>query len=360
VTFSLDYFTARDRFRAATGRLGWESTAYPIAARGPGGEELTLDAAVSSPGGPEPVLLVSSGVHGVEGFVGSAVQLAVMEEWARIGPPAGVRCVFLHAVCPFGFAHLRRAGEGNVDLNRNFLADGEKYAGSPPVYADLDPVLNPPRPPSRWDWFEPLAVAAILRYGYGPVKQAVAGGQYDFPKGIFFGGHGPSESQLIIREHFLRWLSEAPAVVHLDIHTGLGRWARYKLLAEDPFPPETVGRVVRWFGPGVYEPSEPRGLAYYTRGGFGRWCADLAGGRDYVFLCTEFGTRPILTVLAGIRAENQAHHWGHPDDPGTRRAKARLVGLFCPSSPRWRRRVLERGVRVVRQAVAGLTEGRRA
>lgn len=354
MAFSPDYFAARERFRSAAARLGWTARAHPITARGPVNEELTIDAAVSAPAGREPVLLVSSGVHGVEGFVGSAVQTAVLDEWGRTGPPAGLRCVFLHAVSPFGFAHRRRFDEANVDLNRNFLPDGEKFAGCSPAYAALDHVLNPRRPPSRWDWFEPRAMAAILRYGYGPVKQAVAGGQYDFPKGVFFGGHGPGESQRILRAHFADWLSDAPAVAHLDFHTGLGRWATYKLLAEDALPPETVGQVTRWFGPGVYEPSEPRGVAYHTRGGFGRWCPVMAGDRDYLFLVAEFGTYPILTVLAGIRAENQARHWGTPDDPGTRRAKARLVELFCPASPRWRARVLEQGVRLIRQAVAGL------
>src|SRR5947209_5685112 len=104
MTFPPDYFAARDRFRAAAAKLGWPVQSLPITAPGPRGEELTIDAAVSTPAGREPVLVLSSGVHGVEGFFGSAVQLAVMEEWARSGPPAGVRSVFLHAVCPFGYA----------------------------------------------------------------------------------------------------------------------------------------------------------------------------------------------------------------------------------------------------------------
>ena len=193
MTFSPDYFAARDRFRSAAVRLGWTVHTHPITARGPGGEELTIDAAVSSPAGREPALVVSSGVHGVEGFFGSAVQAAALDEWGRTGPPAGVRCVFLHAVSPFGFAHRRRFDEDNVDLNRNFLLDGEKFVGCSPTYAALDHCAEP----------APAAVPAGLvraagdggdpaATGYGPIKQAVAGGQYDFPKGIFFGGHGPS------------------------------------------------------------------------------------------------------------------------------------------------------------------------
>jgi hypothetical protein len=277
-----------------------------------------------------------------------------MEEWARSGPPAGVRSVLVHAVNPFGFAHLRRADEANVDQNRNFLSSGEKYAGSPAAYAVLDRYLNPPRPPSRWDWFEPLAVVAILRYGFGPVKEIVAGGQYDYPKGIFFGGHAPAESHLILRAHLSSWLSDASRVLHFDFHTGLGRWATYKLLAEDPVLPEQEARAVRWFGSGVYEPSIANGLAYRTRGGFGRGCPEIAGKRDYLFLCAEFGTFPVLSVLAGIRAENQAHHWSAPGDPATRRVKTRLVELFCPASPHWRAEVLDRGKTLIAQAVAGL------
>src|SRR5581483_755215 len=130
--FAPDYFAARDRFRAAATRLGWAAEALPIAARGPAGEELTIDVA-ASPGSPNaPVLLTTSGVHGVEGFFGSAVQVAALDTWATTGPPPGVRCVFVHAVCPSGFAHLRRFDETNTDLNRNFLLPGEEYAGCPP------------------------------------------------------------------------------------------------------------------------------------------------------------------------------------------------------------------------------------
>ena len=49
-----------------------------IEARGPGGEELTIDVALrrSSAGEATSALLVSSGLHGVEGLFGSAVQAA--------------------------------------------------------------------------------------------------------------------------------------------------------------------------------------------------------------------------------------------------------------------------------------------
>src|SRR5207237_9702914 len=119
---------------------------------------------------------------------GSGVQLGVVVEWAKPGPPPGRRVVLLHAVNPYGYAHLRRFDETNVDPNRNFLLPGREYAGCPPVYAKLDPVLNPPRPPSRWESFTLTALPAILRYGYGTLKQAIAGGQHESPKRLVYGG----------------------------------------------------------------------------------------------------------------------------------------------------------------------------
>src|SRR5204862_4906486 len=105
--------------------------------------DLTIDAAVFGAGRPRRVVLVTSGLHGVEGFVGSAVQAALLEDaFTSWQPPAGAAVVLLHALDPFGFDQLRRTNADNIDLNRNFLRPGEAYAGSPPGYAALDPLLN--------------------------------------------------------------------------------------------------------------------------------------------------------------------------------------------------------------------------
>src|SRR5262249_57826745 len=103
-------------------------------ARGPADEELTIDTAVSPAPASAPVLVVSSGVHGVEGFFGSAVQLAALDAWAKTGAPTGVRCVFIHAVCPSRFARLRPLDEANTDLNRHFPLDRHDDPRRPPAH----------------------------------------------------------------------------------------------------------------------------------------------------------------------------------------------------------------------------------
>jgi hypothetical protein len=353
--FSPDYSSARERFRQAASRLGWQLEAYPLSDIGPRGEELTIDVGWSQNGDPEKTLVLSSGVHGVEGFFGSAVQVALLERWASESPPP-TKCVFLHGLNPFGFAWLRRFDENNVDPNRNFLLADERYEGSPAGYAGLDAFLNPRQPPSRWEPFTLKALWMISRYGMPALQQAVAAGQYEFSRGLFFGGAGPSRMNQLLGEHMERWLRGSARVVHLDFHTGLGPTGTCKLLIDYPLTVEQRTRLTNWFGTGAFEACDSSGVAYDARGGFGRWCVSQKYAADYLFACAEFGTFGPIQVLAGLRAENQAHHWGNPSAVSSVRAKQRLRELFCPPDEAWRSRVLEQSLDLVRRAHQGLTD----
>ena len=109
IAFSSDYAEARDRFREAAKAAGGRLEAYPIDAKGPGNSDLAIDVAlVGGPPDPERVVVVSSGLHGVEGFFGSAIQLAWLQAGGRSQLPAGLRLVLVHGANPYGFAWRRR------------------------------------------------------------------------------------------------------------------------------------------------------------------------------------------------------------------------------------------------------------
>ena len=348
--FSPDYAAARKRFRTGVERLRWELESLPIDARGPVGEELTIDVGYSAPGSSGKTLVLSSGVHGVEGFFGSAVQVALLEHWAVDGPPPQ-RCVLLHGLNPFGFAGLRRFDENNVDPNRNFLLQTERYEGSPSGYAELDSFLNPQQPPSRWEPTTLKALWLIARYGMPALRQAIAAGQYEFPRGLFYGGAGPSRLQQILSEHLPRWLMGSESVIHLDFHTGLGPGGSCKLLIDYPLSERQHARMTRLFGPGTFEACNSGNTAYDARGGFGRWCVAHGMATDYLFACAEFGTYGPIHVLAGLRAENQAHHWGSPLAASTVWSKQRLKELFSPAAPSWRTKVMKKSLDLVELAL---------
>ena len=54
-----------------------------IEAKGSDEEELTIDIAVVGSLESEKMLIISSGVHGVEGYPGSAIQLSIIDEMKK-------------------------------------------------------------------------------------------------------------------------------------------------------------------------------------------------------------------------------------------------------------------------------------
>ena len=81
-----------------------------------------MDVARDGPRNAKALLVVSSACHGVEGFCGSGVQVALLEDadWHRAAPDAGVAVLYVHGLNPWGFSWWRRTTHENVDLNRNF------------------------------------------------------------------------------------------------------------------------------------------------------------------------------------------------------------------------------------------------
>ncbi len=344
--FSPDYPTARARFRSAASARGFRLETHPIAED----EDLTVDVAIGGDENPSRLVVVSSGLHGVEGFLGSAIQTSILEAGPESWPlPCGTGLLLLHALDPFGFDRLRRCDPANVDLNRNFLLDGESYSGSPAKYREIDWLLNPRTPPGWPDLLLIESIPAILRHGKDELKRAIAGGQFDFPLGLFFGGHGPSTTRRFLEEQMPRWVGVADHVVHLDVHTGLGHRGNLALLLEDTVTPDRVRWLSDRFGSDRVEWSG-EGIAYPTRGGLGSWCQATFSDRIYDFLCAEFGTYSGTRVLAALRAENRAYHWGRPGDRATRRAKLALREAFAPSDPAWREATLAKGLATVRRA----------
>ena len=357
--FSEDYSIARNRFLRAAKSLGARVESYPVVLNQPTGQDLSIDVAVVGSERPSRTILVTSGVHGVEGFFGSAVQLAILEgSTHRSKLPLDTSVVLVHGLNPFGFAAVRRFDAENVDLNRNCLLEGEEFAECPQVYSELDSLLNPERPPARFDPFRLQILTVILRLGLGPLKQAVAGGQYEFPRGLFFGGKKASPTCRILQKILADQIGGADRIRHIDFHTGLGRWADYRLLLVAAMD-DRLGRFVRRFGPERLQQLKPenqnsaeKGVAYEVRGDLITWCRrELFTERDYDGIAAEFGTYGPIAVLTALRAENQAHHWGSPDDSSTQRAKKRLKEVFAPASPGWRSSTVAKGVGIVQRTI---------
>ncbi|MBW2258356.1 MAG: DUF2817 domain-containing protein, partial [Deltaproteobacteria bacterium] len=129
------------------------------------------------------------------------------------------------------------------------------------------------------------------------LKNTLPVGQYDYPEGLFFGGPGPSRTLQILDRELPRWIGTAERVLHVDLHSGLGRWTTYKL-----FPNREVGDPrTRWledvFGADNVEPWAPEATSYTIRGGMGTWCAHRFPDCIYDQVTAEFGTYNVIRVV---------------------------------------------------------------
>jgi predicted deacylase len=78
----------------------------------------------------------------VEGFCGSGIQIGLLQEGLAERLPPAVRVLVIHALNPYGFSHLRRVNEDNIDLNRNFVDYSNSYRANDD-YDVLSDAIDP-------------------------------------------------------------------------------------------------------------------------------------------------------------------------------------------------------------------------
>lgn len=345
--FSPTYESARDRFSKSATDAGARLDQIELDVSGPNEENLTINMAWLGAERPERVLLHTSGLHGVEGFAGSAIQIQLLQQ----PPPLSDRdaLVLVHGINPYGMAWLRRVNEANVDLNRNFPAPADPFEGAPDGDPKLNALLNPESPPQRFDLFYLRLGWCILRYGLNELTQAVAGGQYRYPMGLFFGGHKFEEGPVLLLDWLKSHCESAERIGVIDVHTGLGKYGVDSLLVSHGPDTEIFKRLQSQLGNRI-ETLDPRGVAFRVRGLF---VDALERELPHVWACMiqEFGTFNVFRMLKALREENRWHHYGQKEQLD-HSAKQQLLQVFCPDDDRWRREILTRGRELVNEVAA--------
>lgn len=353
--FAESYWEARSMFRNAATAVGAELTELEVV---PG---YHTDVAVLRGAGPG-LVVHSSGVHGVEGFAGSGIQVAFLRKLAtdRNTSSDDPTVVMVHAVSPFAMAHYRRFNEHNVDLNRNALpeaARAEVLARDPNVagYFKLSRLLNPEHAPTLVDAylrFPILAAYHTVVHGAMRMKRALVAAQYSLPTGIFYGGSELEPSYKLLWAFLERFkdLEQGGRVTWIDVHTGLGRSGEDTLLVAD----SKVLSVKKLF------PGAPKVQAVGGGGDVGGGydltrgiCEELFRERfsdsaDWQFVTQEFGTLPGFLVARAMVLENQAFHYA-PEEHAQWATYTR--DAFYVRTAAWKVSVLERGVTVLEQAI---------
>ncbi len=354
--FAPTYAEARRRFLAAAQArsLAVERHVHPHA-RGASGEALAIDAVLLGDPHAAALLVVTSAMHGVEGFGGSGCQVALLAEpMVAAAMRKDVAILFVHAVNPYGFSHSRRVNEDNVDLNRNF----RDFTVEPPRnegYAALHALLVPSEWPPTADNAAALG-AYLAGHGKARMQAAVSSGQSEFPDGLFYAGQAPAWSNTVLRDILRRHGSGRARLAWIDLHTGLGAWGHGERIHSGPNDAAAIARNRAWYGDdvttvydGTSTSAEASGVAYD---------AALAScpGAQYTGIVVEFGTQPLDRILQALRADQWLAN--HPGAGGLLADAIRreMRESFYDDSDTWRGLVYGQARATVLQALRGLAD----
>jgi hypothetical protein len=343
--FCESYSQARSLFNRMANTADVPLYCYEIPGKGPDGEVLATDIAwIGSPSAKR-ILVVQSGVHGVEAFAGAAIQCNLLDHSLSLRGDSAL--VLVHVVNPWGMAWLRRVNSSNVDLNRNCLPTDGEYSGAPSGYKALNGLINPASPP-RKDLFRLKVAYQVVRRGRAGLKRAIAGGQYEFPDGLFYGGPCLQPEPAMLRRWLADHVKHVDQLVVVDLHTGLGQPGEHLV-----FPTISVDKAVRQtiedrFGC-VFEAADSGGDRYSVSGSMSTIYEKLYPDTDLQYFTVEFGTQSPIDVLRALRQENRHHFYS--DGSLDHWSKIALKRALYPDSFGWRARVVSDGRRLVENAL---------
>lgn len=300
------------------------------------------------------LVVLTTGVHGIEGYIGS-VMLDVF--WQEIYPDLNKEntgVLVIANVNPYGMKHHRRYNENNVDLNRNFIIDWEAFDTTVNKdYPKVDQFLGPQKKMGNALWHEAGFYASMVKEvvanGADSISNALLGGQYEYPQGVYYGGAGDEQSTTYVKDVF-EWTlgdSQYENVVHIDVHSGYG--PRYNMVIfnsvyETMNEAETKAlfgydNVISYDSESFYATTGDTTDFYYR-------LKEQMGSETALFsTCFEFGTigdsflDSIISMKYTIE-ENQDYWYPTTDKVMNAIVKERYQELFYPTEMEWREKTV--------------------
>jgi len=356
--FAQDYAEARAGFLAAAAARGLkvESAPHP-SGKGAKGEILAMDSVLVGPADATSLLIVTSGTHGVEGFCGSGCQRALLADEELLARVAAAKLglLLVHAINPWGFSHLRRTNEDNIDLNRNFLDFSRPppdNAGYGELHELLLPAEWPPAPANRAALF-----AARERMGHLRFQAAVSSGQSTRADGLFYSGAAPSWSNRTLRELVRRHGAGKRRIGWIDIHTGLGPSGHGEKIFAGRNDAGCLERTRAWYGADVMSYYDGGSASAQVRGSLVHCTYEECPGAELTAMGLEFGTQPFEAVLQALRGANWLE--SHPEAPAALRADIDRAtrDAFYTDTDLWKGQILGQTRAAILQAVTALGRG---
>jgi hypothetical protein len=352
--FSADYFEARDKFLLAAKEAGAQVQHYQNTnVKGPGGEDLFTDVARIGSDKARKFVVIVSATHGNEGYCGSGCQIGYLKEQMYEARAEDTALIFVHAINPYGFAHIRRVTEDNVDINRNFIDHNQPH----PANDGYDEIHRFAVPEKWADGGLEEANKALAAYGQAhgamALQRALSGGQYRHPDGVFFGGTAPTWSNQTLRAIIKDHVGEADHVALIDFHTGLGPFGHGELILNGTYA-GSYERAQSWYNNEVTSFEDGSSTSAKVTGMICFAFLDVLPVERFTGIAVEYGTYDLTTVLQAMRFDNWIHLHEKPGSAlWNEGKKAMRDALYCDNDE-WKAMVWERAKWVLDKCYAGL------
>ncbi|EIE02081.1 PF10994 family protein [Leptospira licerasiae serovar Varillal str. VAR 010] len=315
------------------------------------------------------LVVMSSGIHGVEGFAGSAFQRRWIEEFllddkSAYKLPKNSDFLILHGINAHGFKNFLRVNERNVDLNRNFALKREKLHKKfkNKKYRKIQSFLNPSSEFGNflfeYIFFIIRFLGVVIRFGAKYVLDAAVNGQYEFPKGIYYGGRKPEPVVRVLRKYFKKVLKPYDRILILDFHTGYGAKNGLSLMHNAENGSRTDKNLNKVFGDFGLLLNEGEEDFYRTSGDFTDFFGKIfTQEKDLYPITIELGTFGNLNVMGAIRgsflmiSENRIRFHGSKSESEADKVREEFKQMFYPSREDWRLAAMDHVFGIVPEAI---------
>ena len=179
----------------------------------------------------EKVLIFTTGEHGVEGYVGSAMLQHLIDEYLPRLDPRTTGLLLVHSINPWGMKHHRRVNANNVDLNRNFLWDADFDPTFNPEYDSIKNAYDAPKPIQSFALsnlaFYASSLWFLAKQSFSTLNHTFLIGQYRNLQGLHYGSEDYEQETRLLIDLYRQALNAYEQILHLDMHTGYG--PRYQM-----------------------------------------------------------------------------------------------------------------------------------
>ena len=313
----------------------------------------------------ERLFVLTSGIHGVEGYVGSAVQQMFLKEILNEINLDNLGLLLIHGINPYGFKYNRRVTENNVDLNRNCSTDKALFESINYGYSDLIGMLNPTQKVNRKSignlFFQLTAIKNIIQYSMRTLRQAVLQGQYQYENGVYFGGRELEPSIKAVTPLIQDIARNYAMVFNIDLHTGYGKRGTMHLFPKPMKDIKKKEKIENIFSGNPIDWGNEDDF-YTITGDFATYVGQIIPDKYYLTMSFEFGTLDSQVTMGSIKSihnvilENQGVHFGYKSKEDEEDVKNRFLEGYYPSSRSWRSKAIMDARKTLLQAVKKFQE----